>query len=106
MLNFPAWKVAIIMGVLLLGGLLALPNVLSDGFMGVEPRDSGSSDPQEIARIEAQQEAADKSWWPSFLPSKKVNLGLDLQGGVYLLTEINPDEVAANRLESVLTDIN
>ncbi|MEL6257781.1 MAG: protein translocase subunit SecD, partial [Pseudomonadota bacterium] len=38
---------------------------------------------------------AEDSWW--FLPNGKLNLGLDLQGGVYLLMEINPDEVVENQ---------
>ncbi|WP_084396152.1 protein translocase subunit SecD [Henriciella aquimarina] len=105
MLNFPTWKVLLICLVLVWGGLLALPNAFSDGFLGIAPRDTGASDAQSVAAFEAQKEAAENSWWPSFLPNNKVNLGLDLQGGVYLLTEINPDEVAANRLETLQADI-
>ena len=55
--------------------------------------------------LAAQKAEADASWWPSFLPSSKVNLGLDLQGGVYLLMEIDPEEVASNRLTSVYADV-
>ncbi|WP_370237137.1 MULTISPECIES: protein translocase subunit SecD [Henriciella] len=105
MLNFPAWKVALICLVLLWGGLLALPNAFSDGFLGIEPRDTGATDPQSIAEYQQQMEEAEASWWPGVLPTSKVNLGLDLQGGVYLLTEIDPDEVAANRLETLQADI-
>ena len=49
MLNFPTWKVALIGLVLVWGALLALPNAFSDGFLGIEPRDTGASDPQSIA---------------------------------------------------------
>ena len=105
MLNFPAWKVALICLVLLWGGLLALPNAFSNGFLGIKPKDTGASDPQSVAEYQAQLNEAEHSWWPSFLPTKKINLGLDLQGGVYLLTEIDPDEVAANRLDTLQTDI-
>ncbi len=105
MLNFPAWKVALISLVLLWGGLLALPNLFSDGFLGVEPRDTGATDPQAIAAYQKQMAEADVSWWPGFMPTNKLNLGLDLQGGVYLLMEIDPSEVAANRLETVQRDI-
>ncbi|MEM5517536.1 protein translocase subunit SecD [Henriciella sp. AS95] len=105
MLNFPAWKVALICLVLLWGGLLALPNAFSDGFLGIQPRDTGATDPQSILEYDQQKAAAEQSWWPGFLPTSKVNLGLDLQGGVYLLTEIDPEEVAANRLESLQADI-
>ncbi len=105
MLNFPAWKVAIIAVTLLWGGLLALPNAFTDGFLGIEPRDTGATDPQAIAAFEQQMAEADASWWPGFLPNSKLNLGLDLQGGVYLLMEIDPDEVAVNRLEQFKGDV-
>ncbi|RIJ28976.1 protein translocase subunit SecD [Henriciella algicola] len=105
MLNFPAWKVILILIVLVWGALMAIPNAFTDGFLGVEPREPQSDAPQDIAAYEAQMDAAEESWWPGFLPTNKVNLGLDLQGGVYLLTQIDPAEVAANRLETLQTDI-
>jgi protein-export membrane protein SecD len=104
MLNFPIWKVAIISIILLWGTILAIPNVLSDGFLGIEPREvSDPTNTQAVAAYEQQLSEAQDSWW--FLPSSKLNLGLDLQGGVYLLMEIDPAEVAANRLETVQADI-
>lgn len=105
MLNFPGWKVALISLVLLWGGLLALPNLFSDGFLGIEPRDTGATDPQAVAAYEQQMAEAEASWWPGIMPKNKMNLGLDLQGGVYLLMQIDPDEVAANRLQLVQGDI-
>lgn len=105
MLNFPTWKVSLIAVTLLWGALLALPNLFSDGFLGLEPRDTGSQDPQEIAAYQAQLQAAEESWWPGVMPTGKLNLGLDLQGGVYLLMEIDPDEVANNRLDVILRDV-
>ena len=38
--------------------------------------------------------------WPGWLPSRLVNLGLDLRGGAYVLVEVDTDEVYAERLES------
>lgn len=104
MLNFPLWKVGIIVVVLLWGTVLALPNMFSDGFLGVEPKEvSDPTNTAAVAAYEQQLAEADASWW--FLPSGKLNLGLDLQGGVYLLMEIDPAEIAANRLETVQADI-
>ena len=104
MLNFPLWKVGIIVVVLLWGTVLALPNMFSDGFLGVEPKEvSDPTNTAAVAAYEQQLEEAEQSWW--FLPSGKLNLGLDLQGGVYLLMEIDPAEIAANRLETVQADI-
>ncbi|MEM7492005.1 MAG: protein translocase subunit SecD [Pseudomonadota bacterium] len=105
MLNFPAWKVSIISLALLWGAIMALPNLFSDGFLGIEPRETVSTDPVEQQRINAQLEAAEASWWPGVLPTSKLNLGLDLRGGVYLLMEIDPDEVIANQYDSFRSDI-
>lgn len=104
MLNFPLWKVGLILVVLLWGLVLALPNLFSDGFLGIEPKEP--ADPNNAAAMaayEQQLQEANDSWW--FLPNGKLNLGLDLQGGVYLLMEIDPAEIAANRLETVQGDI-
>ncbi|KCZ93257.1 protein translocase subunit SecD [Hyphomonas johnsonii] len=75
MLQFPPWKISLILGVMLWGTLMALPNLVN------------------------------MSGAPGFLPKNGVNLGLDLQGGVYLMMEINPDEVVANRLEVFAIDV-
>ncbi len=104
MLNFPLWKVGIIVVALLWGTVLALPNLFSDGFLGIEPKEvSDPTNTAAVAAYEQQMAEAEQSWW--FLPSGKLNLGLDLQGGVYLLMEIDPAEIAANRLETVQADI-
>ena len=105
MLHFSTWKVLTIIGVLLIGGLLALPNALPNTFMGVAPDQPRSQSVDDLQTFQAAQEAAEKSWWPGVLPKNKVKLGLDLQGGVYLLMEIDPDEVVANRMEIVQRDV-
>ena len=40
-------------------------------------------------------------WWPKFLPSRLVNLGLDLRGEAHLLAEVNVEEVYASRMDSL-----
>ena len=104
MLNFPIWKVGLIVVVLLWGAVLAAPNLFSDGFLGIAPKEvSDPTNEAAVATYEQQLQEAEDSWW--FLPNGKLNLGLDLQGGVYLLMEIDPAEIAANRLETVQADI-
>lgn len=104
MLNFPLWKVGLILVVLLWGLVLALPNVFSDGFLGVEPREvSDPSNTVAVAAYEQQLQEAEDSWW--FLPAGKLNLGLDLRGGVYLLMEIDPEEIVLNRLDQFQADV-
>ncbi|MEL7042412.1 MAG: protein translocase subunit SecD [Pseudomonadota bacterium] len=104
MLNFPIWKVGLILVVLLWGAVLAIPNMFTDGFLGIAPKavPDPTNEPA-MAAYEQQLSEAEDSWW--FLPNGKLNLGLDLQGGVYLLMEIDPAEIAANRLETVQADI-
>ena len=41
----------------------------------------------------------------NFLPGKKINLGLDLKGGSYLLLKADMDIVFSEKLESLLSDI-
>ena len=38
--------------------------------------------------------------FPSFVPSQKVNLGLDLRGGSYLLLEVDSSSLEKKRLHS------
>ncbi|PHK96483.1 protein translocase subunit SecD [Pseudoroseomonas rhizosphaerae] len=71
MLYFARWKVAAILGVILLGVLLTLPNLL--------PR----------------------SAIPSWVPARQIALGLDLRGGSYLLLEVDLNAVVRERLESL-----
>ena len=41
----------------------------------------------------------------NFLPGKKINLGLDLKGGSYLLLKANMDVVFSEKLDTLLSDI-
>jgi len=68
MLYLEKWKVYLIAGICALGVLYALPNLMG-------PR-----------TVEWMQ-----SHLPSFLPSRTVNLGLDLRGGSHLLLEVETD---------------
>ncbi|MDP1556081.1 MAG: protein translocase subunit SecD [Hyphomonas sp.] len=75
MLQFPLWKVALILLTLAWGVVMALPNVVN------------------------------MSGAPAFVPKNGVNLGLDLRGGVYLEMEIRPQDVIGGRLEVFARDV-
>ncbi|MEY4967175.1 MAG: hypothetical protein RL274_2758 [Pseudomonadota bacterium] len=78
MLQVSLW-VRILTAVILLGGILiALPNALSDKVLAK---------------------------FPKWLPSHTVNLGLDLQGGSYLLLQVDFDQVTRDRAEAMVGDI-
>ncbi len=62
MLHFAQWKIVSIAFVAVLGILLTIPNFVS---------------------------REDPAWWPDALPSSRMTLGLDLQGGSHLLFEVD-----------------
>ena len=82
MLDFPRWKVWGITLICLVGILLAVPSLFPE-------------------RVVAQ--------WPSWIPSARINLGLDLAGGSHLLLEGDTSDVAKQRLaqmeESIRTEM-
>ena len=78
MLQVSLWTRIVTLIILVGGILLALPNALP---------------PQVRAKI------------PKFLPNQAVNLGLDLQGGSYLLLGVDFDQVMRAREESLVEDI-
>lgn len=47
-------------------------------------------------------------WWKRYLPGKGITLGLDLQGGIHLVLEVESDravEIAVDRIISNMTDL-
>ena len=44
-------------------------------------------------------------WWTGILPSEKIHLGLDLQGGSHLVLEVKVDKAIENNLDRVKTDL-
>jgi len=78
MLTFPRWKVVTIALVVLMGIITALPNFLS----------------------QEQREAL-----PGFMSSETLNLGLDLQGGVYLLFEAKTQDIIDSRLTNLAEQV-
>ncbi|MPZ77261.1 MAG: protein translocase subunit SecD [Deltaproteobacteria bacterium] len=44
-------------------------------------------------------------WWSRFLPSDKIHLGLDLQGGSHLVLEVQVDKAVEHSLERVRSDL-
>lgn len=78
MLNFPRWKVIMILVICLFGIMTALPNFLP----------------------ESQRTAL-----PGFMPQDTLNLGLDLQGGVHLLYGAETEEVVSARMKNLADQI-
>jgi preprotein translocase subunit SecD len=73
MFDFPRWKVWAVTLVILAGILLAIPSLLSKN---------------QVER------------WPAWLPSARINLGLDIAGGSQLLLEADLADAAKQRLQA------
>ncbi len=105
MLQFSPWKKATILGLCLIGVILALPNLF------YSRADDAARARAEISRLEeagttVPAELEDQaSVWPGFLPPDVVNLGLDLRGGAHLLVEVRVEEVVVERMESLRTEM-
>jgi preprotein translocase subunit SecD len=78
MLQYPKWKMTLVLIVCALGVIFALPNLLS-----------------------RQQADALSAALPSWIPARQVNLGLDLQGGSHLLLRVDVGVVVSEYLEAV-----
>src|SRR5437588_6550704 len=78
MIYIGRWQKIVVLSILFLGFLFATPNILP---------------PQVRAGL------------PAWMPSSTVNLGLDLQGGSYLLLEIDMPGVVKERLDTLRSDI-
>ncbi|MBA4805918.1 protein translocase subunit SecD [Brevundimonas sp.] len=78
MIQLSRWKVTLVVVALLLGCLLAYPNLLSP---------------------------AQRAALPGWLPKNALNLGLDLQGGSYLLLEVDVPAMREKRVTNLVEDV-
>ena len=44
-------------------------------------------------------------WWSSILPKERIHLGLDLQGGVHLILEVEAKKAVESHLERIVDDL-
>ncbi len=75
MLVLSRWKIVLVLASLVFGLVFTLPNLVPSGVL------------------------------PSWLPNQRLNLGLDLQGGSYLLLEVDTDALSRERLTNLTEDI-
>lgn len=78
MLKFSKFQTAAILGLILIGALFGAPNLLSENA---------------------------RNNLPGFLPKGTINLGLDLQGGSYLLLGVDTEKVIDDRMKGLMTDL-
>ena len=96
MIRIESWKRWLIWLTVLVGVLLAAPNLFY-----------GRVEQANDARILIERQGAtaelegDAGLWPEWAPSGLVNLGLDLRGGAHLLAEVELEEVYEGRLDAL-----
>lgn len=78
MLTLSRWKIVLVTLSVIFGILFTLPNLLP-------------------------QKTLDS--FPVWLPKQKLNLGLDLQGGSYLMYEVDTDALRQERLKNLVEDV-
>nr|WP_272211604.1 hypothetical protein [Marinicella sp. W31]MDC2877499.1 hypothetical protein [Marinicella sp. W31] len=78
MLYFSRWKTIFIWLVVALGVVIATPNLLSD---------------QQLAKL------------PGWMPDSKVTLGLDLQGGSYIMLQVDRTDIVTDRMNTLVDDV-
>jgi preprotein translocase subunit SecD len=61
--------------------------------------------PTFIAREKDGGKDGVRDWWPSFLPSDRIHLGLDLQGGTHLVLEVKVDKAVENSVDRIKGDL-
>ena len=103
-LETPLWKRVVVWAAVLVGLILAAPNLF---YSRVETHNDAAS---AIAKVEklggaatADQTAA-LAVWPAWAPSGLVNLGLDLRGGAHLLAEVKLADVYKQRMDAFWPD--
>ncbi|MBA3326481.1 MAG: protein translocase subunit SecD [Rhodobacteraceae bacterium] len=101
MLKYPLWKRVAVIGFCLIGLAIASPNLFysrveqaNDARTALE---GGAPQTPELAEAAAR--------WPGFLPSRLVNLGLDLRGGAHVLVEVRLADAQADRLEGLWPEL-
>ncbi|MHA1107959.1 MAG: protein translocase subunit SecD [Alphaproteobacteria bacterium] len=78
MVYFARWKIVLVLVVCALGVIFSAPNLVLDG------------EPEGL---------------PFYVPHKKINLGLDLQGGSHLLLEVDVGSVLRERMNNMVDGV-
>src|SRR4051794_16852350 len=78
MIQLKRWKVVLVVLAALFGVVFTVPNLF--------PAET-------VAR------------WPAFIPHQRLNLGLDLQGGSYLLLEVDTEALKKEQLNNLIEDV-
>ncbi len=98
----PLWKRLLIIGLCLLGILLAVPNA---DYAVVERHNDAAAAIEVAGGVATPQQAMDLASWPGWMPSNLMNLGLDLRGGAHLLAEVKLADVYKDRMNGLWPEV-
>lgn len=89
MMHFGRWKLLSIIAVIVLGVMYTIPNFVPEA--------------QRYSTNASGERVANGIW--QIIPSRTINLGLDLQGGSHIVFEVDMDEVRTRQLDNLNADI-
>ncbi|RYI02371.1 MAG: hypothetical protein EON48_16670, partial [Acetobacteraceae bacterium] len=96
------WKRVLILLVCGWGILAATPNLF---YAQVERHNDAVAAITAADGTSTPELDAEKSLWPSILPSALVPLGLDLRGGAHLLAEVKVEDVYKARMDALWPEV-
>ena len=103
-LETPLWKRVVVWAAVLVGLILAAPNLF---YSRVETHNDAASaivKAEKLGGAATPDQTASLAVWPAWAPSGLVNLGLDLRGGAHLLAEVKLADVYKQRMDAFWPD--
>ena len=103
-LETPLWKRVVVWAAVLVGLILAAPNLFYSSVETHNDEASAIVKAEKLGGAATPDQAAALAVWPAWAPSGLVNLGLDLRGGAHLLAEVKLADVYKQRMDAFWPD--
>ena len=90
-------RVAVIAITLSWGVWMLAPTFLGESTQAMlEAQAAAASSAADSTSTDEEVEAVEGPWWLDFLPEGRINLGLDLQGGIDMTLQVEVDEAVVS----------
>lgn len=103
-LETPLWKRVVVWAAVLVGLILAAPNLFYSRVETHNDAASAIAKAEKLGGAATPDQTAALAVWPAWAPSGLVNLGLDLRGGAHLLAEVKLADVYKQRMDAFWPD--
>ena len=103
-LETPLWKRVVVWAAVLVGLILAAPNLFYSRVETHNDAASAIAKAEKLGGAATAEQTAALAVWPAWAPSGLVNLGLDLRGGAHLLAEVKLADVYKQRMDAFWPD--